>query len=92
MATYALSLVEEPVIDDPDILPGDADNSGLLTSNDAALVLKKAIEPDFITELDKITSNSLKYMDMDGDGSLSANDAALVLSKVLDPTFEPSAV
>lgn len=77
---------QEPVL----YLHGDADNSGVLTSNDSAMILKKIVQPDFVTELDKVTVNSLQYMDMDGDGHLSANDAAMVLSMVLDPTIDPA--
>ena len=68
----------------------EGDPLEVFTDREGQVILKKYSDPNFVTELDKITSDSLKYMDIDGDGLLSANDAALVLSMVLDPTAGPA--
>ena len=77
-----------PDPDEPDdkYLKGDADNSGQLTSNDAASILKKALELDnFVTELEKVTENALTYLDFDGNGTIEAADAAAIIQSVLMP-------
>ncbi len=78
----------DPEPDEPDdkYLKGDADNSGQLTSNDAASILKKALELDnFVTELEKVTENAMTYLDFDGNGTIEAADAAAIIQSVLMP-------
>ncbi len=72
-----------PVIRDPNQLMGDADNSGLLTANDAAAILKKTLDSSFITELEKAVLNGEIYLDVNEDNKITADDAAMVLSRVL---------
>lgn len=79
----------EPTTDEPvDILYGDADNSGIITSNDAATVLAKALNNAFITPLEQAHPNdALAYLDVTADGRITSNDAAYILSKTLDNSF-----
>ena len=55
---------------------GDADLSGTLTSNDAALAFKYALS-------DVQSEDMIKTADVDGDGKVTSNDAALILDKVI---------
>lgn len=67
------------------ILYGDADNSGTLTSNDAAQILAKALNASYMTPLDIAYPNdAFTYLDVNANTTLTADDAALVLSKTLD--------
>ena len=64
---------------DPGGLFGDADLSGKLTSNDAAFVLRKALEPAFVTNH---AGYELFYFDANRDNEITADDAAMILQKV----------
>ncbi len=67
---------------------GDADTSGILTSFDAANILYKALNLSYITEIDKVVSDSLYYLDVNRDGAVTASDATYILQKVLDSNFK----
>jgi len=71
-----------------DFMYGDADASGAITSNDAAMILKKVLDLDFETPLDSLTDNAVEYLDVDDDGILGSNDAACVITKVLDSEYK----
>ena len=75
----------DPTPEPGEYLMGDADNSGLLTSNDAAFILKKALDPSFVTELENEGGDAQTYLDFDGKGTIAAADAAAVLQSVLMP-------
>ncbi len=66
---------------------GDATGDGIITANDAAMILQKSLNDNFITDLENSTSDYKKYLDVDGDNSITANDAALVLQKSLNYDF-----
>ena len=67
------------------LLSGDADGSGVLTSNDCAQLLAKSLNYSYITGLEALYPNSaFVFMDANGDGEITASDAALVLSKILN--------
>ncbi len=77
----------DPVIPEG-LIYGDADNSGTLTSNDAAYVFKKAVDPGISTPLEEKNGAAASvYLDVNADGKISANDAAEILSKVIDPSL-----
>ncbi len=63
---------------------GDADNSGIITSNDAALVFKYAMEGNNSADV-------LAKCDVNGDGKLNAYDASQVLSKAINENYEYAA-
>lgn len=67
-----------------DYMYGDADCSGTLTANDAAAVLKKALDSSFITILES-KGAPITALDMNGDGNITADDAAYILALVLNP-------
>ena len=83
IGAYEYQGKDTPVIRDPNQLMGDADNSGLLTANDAAAILKKTLDSSFITELEKAVLNGEIYLDVNEDNKITADDAAMVLSRVL---------
>lgn len=85
IGAYEYQGEDTPVIKDPDRLIGDADNSGLLTANDAANILKKVLDSSFVTELEKVILNGEIYLDVNEDNKITADDAAMVLSMVLNP-------
>jgi hypothetical protein len=60
----------------------DVDGDGILTSNDASMVLQKVLNSNF-----KFTVENANP-DVDGDGILSANDASNILQKVLNSNFK----
>ena len=86
---YELAPVDNKV--EPDGVWGDVDKSGVLTSNDAALVFAYTLKGGMIanTANDK---GELKYnftvADVDADSAITANDAANILTKVVDPSFK----
>ncbi len=67
---------------------GDATGDGIITANDAAMILQKSLNLDFITDIEKNTSDYKKYLDVNGDDKIDANDAALVLQKSLNFDFK----
>ena len=81
--------VEEDVDPTPEptvYISGDADNSGKLEANDAALVLQKVLTGERV-ELENVSTNAFELLDTDKDGKLTARDSAYILQKVLDSTF-----
>jgi pectate lyase len=66
---------------------GDADTDGILTANDAALVLQRTLNTQRLTIIEEQYSNGFQYIDVDGDNKITANDAACILSKVLNSGF-----
>jgi hypothetical protein len=74
--------------DTPQILYGDADNNGLLTANDASVVLQKVLNDDFELPIQTATDNYMNYIDVDGNKILTANDAASILQKVLNLDYK----
>ncbi|MCC8098325.1 MAG: hypothetical protein LIO44_07235 [Eubacterium sp.] len=69
---------------------GDADSSGALTANDAAVILAKVLNGDFTMAVERDNSDGIDYVykvDADGDGVLTANDAAMILRRVLDSAY-----
>lgn len=69
----------------PNVMYGDVDLSGKLTSNDAASVLAKANGIVTSTPLDlAYPTYSVRFTDVDQDGSITANDAAYILNCVLN--------
>ena len=63
---------------------GDADASGVLTSNDAAVALALTLDNSF--ENDTYELN--RVCDVNGDGIVSANDASCILQKVINRDFK----
>jgi hypothetical protein len=68
-------------------LYGDADNNGILTANDAAVVLQKSLDGSYIPDLENVCDDYMKYLDVDCDGILTANDASVILQKTLDGSY-----
>lgn len=66
------------------ILYGDADMSGRLTSNDAALIEYKVNNKDYMLPIEYKTADYMEYLDVNSDSQLSAADASYVYQKVLD--------
>ncbi len=60
----------------PDVLKGDADGDGKITSTDARLALQLSV--DKIKETDVADSSAL---DVDRDGKVTSTDARLILQK-----------
>jgi hypothetical protein len=77
----------DSVYGETEYLYGDADNNGILTANDAAVVLQKTLDGDYITELENVCDDYLKYLDVDCSGILTANDAAIILQKTLSGDY-----
>lgn len=75
----------EPV---DELLYGDADNSGQITSNDAATLLLKSLNNAFVTPLEELyPDRAFTYIDVTGDGKISADDSSFILNKTLDKSF-----
>jgi hypothetical protein len=66
---------------------GDANNDGNVTGSDAAYILQKVLDDSFELELEKLTTDYLKYTDVNADGILTSIDASMVLQKVLDNEY-----
>ncbi len=67
---------------------GDANGDGIITAADAAMILEKSLNLDFITEIERNTTDYKKYLDVNRDDKIDANDAAIVLQKSLNFDFE----
>lgn len=71
-----------------DIICGDTDNSGKLSSNDAATVLAKVVNTAFKMPCETVYPNNyMQIADVDGSNALTGEDSAYILQKVLDDTF-----
>ncbi len=70
----------------PEMLWGDADQSGTLTANDSAVILLHTLNPAEANLSDLV----IKYIDVDANGTITANDAATVLNKVLTNELFPA--
>ena len=66
-------LVTPAAPEEPALLPGDVDGDGVVTAEDARLVLRASVGLESFTERQK------KAADVDGDGVVSAEDARRVL-------------
>lgn len=62
---------------------GDADHSGSLAADDAAMTLSYTLNP----AATGFTEEDVFYCDVDADGQISANDAAMILAKVLNSMY-----
>lgn len=71
-----------------DGIAGDVDNSGILTANDAAIVLQKVLNNSYKMPIENIGDNYMDYADVDCDGILTSADAAMVLQKVLNSGYK----
>jgi hypothetical protein len=67
---------------------GDADVDGVISANDAALVLQRVLDADTLTPVEVKYASGQHYIDVDASGSITANDAACILAKVLNDEFE----
>lgn len=68
-------------------LYGDADANGIISANDAAMILNKVLDNTFIADLEKKLDNAFEYLDVNSDNTLTAGDAAAVLSKALNNLY-----
>ncbi|MCD8089015.1 MAG: dockerin type I domain-containing protein [Clostridiales bacterium] len=76
----------ETTTEDDGSLKGDVDGNGVLTANDAAVLLYYVINDE--TAANPAWNISSATADVDGDGSYSASDAAQILAKVLNMAYE----
>lgn len=72
---------------DSNIIYGDADNNGTLTTSDAVMVLKKALNPEYKIPLEEITDDYIKYINVTVSGKLTSSDSAVILQKVLNNDY-----
>ena len=63
---------------------GDADDDGVLSASDAAMVMQKVLNSSFVLPTEGAL---LEVCDVDGDGVLTASDAAMIIQKVLNNSF-----
>lgn len=68
---------DEPTDDTPEIMMGDVDNDGSITSADALMILRSSLG------LLDFSDNERKAADCDGDGDIASADALFVLRKSL---------
>ncbi len=78
----------DKTINRPAEITGDADGDGILTANDAALVLKYVLNPDMTLH----NSWKLDEARVDGADVLTINAASEILSKVLNMSYVFSGV
>ncbi|MCC8097965.1 MAG: hypothetical protein LIO44_05310 [Eubacterium sp.] len=65
-----------------DVMYGDADSNGILTANDSAEALMKALNSEYKAKAE------LKVIDVNGNGEVDAGDSAEILSKVLNSAYK----
>ncbi|MCD7777277.1 MAG: hypothetical protein LUH47_02080 [Clostridiales bacterium] len=82
-----LLIFNNSVVFAEDVVYGDADNNGVLTANDSALMLYKLLNDDYVLPGENSGNDYIEITDVDNDGVLTANDCALVLRKVLNSGF-----
>ena len=70
-----------------EVIPGDADNNGTLTSGDAAIVLQKVLKSSYKMPVENTVANYMDIVDADCNGVLNAADSAIILQKVLKSTY-----
>lgn len=66
-----------PTATSPVLLMGDVNGDGVITAEDAALILR------YVVGLDTLTSEALLQADVDGDGAVTAADASKILQYVV---------
>lgn len=66
-----------------DRMYGDADQSGILEANDAAMIMQYVLSPAVVNFNDEMKV----LVDVDADGVITANDAAMVMQKVLNGSY-----
>lgn len=71
-----------------EIIQGDADGSGLLTSNDCTAIMQKVYNSSYKMPVEDLTDDYMTVVDVNGDAVLTSADAASVLQKVLFDSFE----
>ncbi len=75
--------------EDISYLIGDASNDGLITANDAAIVLQKVLNNAFTTACEEAYPNHyMRILDVTADSILTADDASAILQKALNNAFE----
>ncbi len=75
-----------------EIIQGDADGSGQLTSNDCTVIIQKVLDSSYTMPVEALTEDHMSVTDVNGDIMLTSADAAYVLQKVLFDGFEPAPV
>lgn len=68
---------QEPAAEEAPVLKGDVDGDGLVTEEDARLILRATVG------LESFTDRQKQAADMDSDGKLTAEDARLALRKAV---------
>lgn len=66
------------------LIAGDTDCDGVITGNDAALVLQYTLNSSSIP----LSEAVLRAVDVDGDGVITGNDAACIMQKALNGSFK----
>lgn len=61
---------------------GDADDNGIISNADAACILKKNIDSNYIMPVENTHTNYIKVVDMDGNGTIDLLDAIAILNLV----------
>jgi hypothetical protein len=61
---------------------GDADDNGIISNADAACILKKSMDSNYIMPVENTHTNYIKVVDMDGNGVVDLLDAISVLNLV----------
>ncbi len=61
---------------------GDADDNGIVSNADAACILKKCTDSNYVMPVEKTHTNYIKVVDMDGNGTVDLLDAISILNLV----------
>ncbi len=77
-ALYVITDTDPDIPEDPDITPGDVDQSGVVNTTDVKLILKHALGTA------TLTGSALAAADFDGDGLPNTNDARALLKALVN--------
>lgn len=66
---------------------GDANDDGILTAYDAAILLQKVLDNSYKVPLEESNSDYIYYMDVNDDDMLTSSDCSFILQKVLNAAY-----
>ena len=89
---YAMNITEagfeEMIGEEEEGFLGDADMDGILTADDAAMVLKVAHDDEYMPPIAEYFNDFVYMLDIDKDSAVTEKDALIIFNKALDPEYK----
>ena len=91
VSDYAMNITEvgfEEIMRSEEEFLGDADMDGILTADDAAMILKVAHDDEYKPPVAEYFDDFRYLLDINKDKAVTEEDAVIVLNKALDPNYK----